>query len=82
MEVEHVNAHHTKEELQQVSLFERFIAEGTEKTAELATDAAMMEGGLNGTGKSEHDPTGRRRSLCIIAICSLLSLSGGRMERL
>ena len=31
VEVEHVSAHRTKKEMQQMSLYEQFIAEGNEK---------------------------------------------------
>ena len=46
VEVEHVKAHRTKKEIQQMSLLERFIAEGIEDADELATEGAMVDGGL------------------------------------
>ena len=45
VEVEHVKAHHTRKEMQQMSVFERFIAEGSEKADELAKEGAMLDGG-------------------------------------
>ena len=45
VEVEHVKAHRTKKEMQQMSLFERFIAEGNEKADKLAKEGTMTDGG-------------------------------------
>ena len=43
VEVEHVKEHRSKKEMQQMSLFERFIAaEGNEKADELANARAML----------------------------------------
>ena len=38
-------AHRYKKEMQQMSLFERFIAEGNEKAEEIAKEGAMLDGG-------------------------------------
>ena len=46
VEVEHVKAHRTKKEMQQVSVFERFIAKDNEKSDELAQEGAMTDGGV------------------------------------
>ena len=43
MEVEHVKAHRTKKEKEQMTQFGRFIAEGNEKADELAKAGAMMD---------------------------------------
>ena len=45
MEVEHVQAHRSQEEEQQISLFEKFIIEGNEKADEQAKEGAMLDGG-------------------------------------
>ena len=45
VEVEHVKAHRTKKEMQQMSFsFERFIAEGIEQADELAKEGMMLDG--------------------------------------
>ena len=82
VEVEHVKAHCTKKEMQQMSLFERVISIGNEKADELANQRADNGWRTSGTCKSEHGLTGKKRKLCSIAICSKLSLFGGRLERL
>ena len=41
-----MQAHRTKKEMQQVSVFERFIAKGNEKSDEFAQEGAMIDGGL------------------------------------
>ena len=46
VEVEHVKAHRTRKEMQQMSLFERFIAEGNAKADELPKEGTMLDGGL------------------------------------
>ena len=81
-EVEHVQAHRTKKEMQHMSLFERFIAEGNEKADALAKRRSDDGWRTYGTGRSEYGPPGKRKSSCSIAMCSWLSLSGGIMERL
>ena len=45
VEVEHGKAHHSKKEMQQMSLFEKFITEGNEKVDELAKKGAVLDGG-------------------------------------
>ena len=45
VEVEHVKAHRTKKEMQQMSFFERLLAEGREKADELAKEGARVDGG-------------------------------------
>ena len=44
VEVEHVKAHRSKKEMQQMTLFERFITECNEKADELTKDGAMLDG--------------------------------------
>ena len=45
MEAEHFKAHRSKKEMQKMSLFEKFITEGTEKADELAKEGARLDGG-------------------------------------
>ena len=46
VEVEHVKAHRSKKDMQQMSLFEKFITEGNEKADELlAKEGARLDGG-------------------------------------
>ena len=46
VEVEHVKAHRTEKERQQMSLLENFITQDSEKADEFAQEGAMMDGGL------------------------------------
>ena len=46
IEVEHVKAHRTEKERQHMSLFEKFITEGNEKSDELAMEGAIFDGRL------------------------------------
>ena len=48
MEVEHVTAHRSKKEKQQMSLFEHFITECNAKADQVATYGAIMDGGQTG----------------------------------
>ena len=45
LEVEHVKAHRSKKEKQEMTLFEGFVTEGNERADELAKDGAMLDGG-------------------------------------
>ena len=45
LEVEHVKAHRSKKEKQEMSFFERFVTEGNERAGELATGGAILTGG-------------------------------------
>ena len=44
-EVEHLKAHRSKKQKQEVTLFERKITDGTDRADELAKDAAVLDGG-------------------------------------
>ena len=44
IENQHVKAHRTEKEKQQMSLFDKFITEGNEKADELAKEGAMLDG--------------------------------------
>ena len=70
VEVDRVKAHRTKKDMQQLSLFERFIAEGKEKADELAKAGAMMDGGVLTQARASTVQQGKRRSLCSAAKCS------------
>ena len=45
VEVEHVKAHRSNQEMQEMSLFQKFITEGHEKADELAQEGAWLDGG-------------------------------------
>ena len=46
VEVEHVKAHRTKKEKKEMSHFENFVTEGSEKADELANAGAMLDEGF------------------------------------
>ena len=46
VEFEHVKAHRSKKERQQMSLFEKCFSEGNEQADELAKGGAMLDGGF------------------------------------
>ena len=75
LEVEHVKAHRSKKEKQEMLFFDRFVAEGNERVDELAKDGAMLDGG--GMAQSQHSSAEKRRGLRGFAVCSQLSLFGG-----
>ena len=45
LDVEHVKAHRTKKEKQEMTLFEKCVTGGNERADELAKDGAMLDGG-------------------------------------
>ena len=45
LEVEHVKAQRSKEEVQEMKLFEGFVTEGNERADEFEKDGAMLDGG-------------------------------------
>ena len=45
LEVEHVKAHLSKKDVQEMKLFERCVTEGNERADEFAKDGAMLDGG-------------------------------------
>ena len=60
---------------------ERFVTEGNEKADELAKAGAMMDEGSMAEARAEtmkHEGGG----VCSLAVCGLLPLFGGGMERL
>ena len=42
LEVEHVKAHRTKKEKQEMTLYEKFVTAGNERAGELAKEGAMF----------------------------------------
>ena len=44
VEAQHFNAHRSKKEIQEMSLFEKFITEGSEKAVEQAKEGVMLDG--------------------------------------
>ena len=81
-EVEHVNAHRTKKDTNDVSRFEKFVAQGNQKVNELAKAGAMLDEGFMAQARAKNGPAGKRRSVCSPAVRSQLPLFGGRMEGL
>ena len=53
VEVEHVKAHRTKKEKQDMSHFESFVTEGNEKADELAKEGASLDGGFVAEARAE-----------------------------
>ena len=60
VEVEHVKAHRTKKEMQQVSVSERFTAKGNEKVDELAQEGSLTDGGLMAQVRASTVQQGRK----------------------
>ena len=53
VEVEHVNAHRTKKEKNDMSHFEKSVTEGNEKADELAKEGALLDEGLMADARAE-----------------------------
>ena len=68
VEVEPLNAHHSKKEVQKMSLFEKFFTEGSGEADELAKEGAMLVVGDMTAGESYHGSAGTRGGLCSFAI--------------
>ena len=81
IEAEHVKAHRTEKERQQMSLCEKFVTEGNEKADELATEVAMLDGGFMAQVRAKMVQQ-ERRSARSLAVGCQFSLFGGTMERL
>ena len=60
LEVEHVQAHRTKKEKQDMTLFERFVTEGDERADELAKDGSMTDGAEMAPDQNKHSPATKR----------------------
>ena len=83
VEVEHVKAHRTKKDKKNMTQFEKLSTDGNEKADELAKAGAMLdEGSMAETRAKTVQQERERRSVCGLAVCRQLSLSGGEMERL
>ena len=81
VQVEHVEAHRAEKDKKEMSRFERFVADGNEKTDELAKEGAMKDGFMAQV-RAKTFSAGKRRSVCSITVCGQLPLFGLRMERL
>ena len=81
VEVEHVKAHRTKKDKKEVSYFEKFVTEGNEKADELGKEGAMLDEGFMAEVRAKTVQQ-ERRSVRSFAVCSQLSLFGGRIEGL
>ena len=81
LEVEHVKAHRSKKEKQEMKVFERFVTEGNERSDELAKDSNAGRR-RNGSEKGQHRSTEKGGGLSGIALLGQLALFGGGMERL
>ena len=79
--VEVVKAHRCKKEMQQMSLFEKFITEGNEKADEQAEEGAKLDGSY-GAGESCDNRNGSGFFQHCNAQQAFTVLSGGGMERL
>ena len=81
VDVEHVKAHRSEKEMQEMSFFyENFMTEGNGKADEPAKAEARLDGG-DVAQVRHHDAAGTGGGSCSIEICGKLSLSGGGMER-
>ena len=56
VEVEHVKAHRTKKDKNEISHFERFVTDGNEKADELAKTGAMLDEGFMAEARAEMQP--------------------------
>ena len=82
VEVEHVKAHGTKKEKENMSQFEKFVTEGNEKADDFAKAGAMLDEGIHGGSKSKDNAAGKRGGVRSFAVFGQLPLPGGGMERL
>ena len=83
VEVERVKAHRTKKDKKEMSHFEKFLTEGHEKADELAKEGAILDEGFIAEVRAKTVQQERERSsVRSLAVCSQLSLFGGRMEGL
>ena len=80
-EVEHVKAHRSKKEVEEMKLFERFVTEGSERSDEFAKDSNAGRR-RHGSEKGQHRSTEKGGGLSGITLLGQLSLFGGGMERL
>ena len=80
VEVEHVKAHRTKKDKKEMSHFEKYVMHGNEKADELAKAEAMLDEGFLAEARAK--TMQQERGTCRSAVCSQLSLFGGRVEGL
>ena len=76
------NIDRTKLEKKEMSHVEKFVTEGNEKANELAKAGAMLDEGFIAEASAETVQQEREEVYAAFAVCSWLSLLGGRMERL
>ena len=84
VDVEHVKAHRTKKEKNEMSHIENFVTEGNEKADDLARAGAMLDEGFMAEERereSKDNAAGVRRGVRCLAVCSQLSQLGGGMDR-
>ena len=70
VEVEHVKAHRSKKEMQQMSLFEKFITKGNEKAEEPAKKRSDAGWRRYGACESYHDSAGTGGGSGSMAVCN------------
>ena len=77
-EGKHVEVHRTEKDKKKMSHFEKYVIDGNQKADELAKVGAIFDEGF----MAKNSQAGARRRLRSLALCSQLSLFGGRMEGL
>ena len=80
LEVEHVKAHRSKNEVQEVTLFEHFVTDGNEGADEMAKVEAMLDGGDMEQIRASTVQAENRGGLCGLAVCGWLSVFSGGVE--
>ena len=68
VEVEHVKAHRTKKEKEQMTQYERFVTEGNEKADDLAKAGAMLDEGFMAEARAEALQQEREREEVYVAL--------------
>ena len=80
MEVEHFKAYRTEKDEKEMSHFEKFVREGTEKADELAKEGALLDEGFMVQTRTKTVKQEREEELCSVQAAFLLF--GGEMEGL
>ena len=71
VDVEHVQAHRTETDKQEMTQFEKFVADGKEKADEVAKAGAMFdEGVIHGAGKSKKKVQQEREEMYTALQCA------------
>ena len=63
VEVEHVKAHRTKKDKKEMSMFEKFVTDGSETADDLAKAGAMLDEGFMAEARVERNAAGARRGV-------------------